>query len=309
MCIRDRYKVITSYVGKHRQKDFLPDKNVHYVSWFDFRKFKKIKYNEYDESENRDNSSKSAPKISWKIKIVLLVKKILLSFLYPDPYITWVFNAKSVGDKIVRNFAPDVIYSSSYPYSSHITASYLSKKYKVKWFAELRDPWVDNHVKKNNSFFIDFVERKYSKRVLKYACRLVTVSNVWKKSFENLYNTPCHLVRNGYVNNKVVSVKASKTHLIIKQNNKTILYTGSIFPENQNIESFLINFNELACKNSNYKFCYVGGQVNYLRTLIRELNLNRENFILMDKVPYSESVSLQKQADFLLVLNLSLIHI
>ena len=34
------YKVITSYVGKHKQKGFIPDENVHYVSWFDFRNFK-----------------------------------------------------------------------------------------------------------------------------------------------------------------------------------------------------------------------------------------------------------------------------
>ena len=294
------YKVITSYVGKHKQKGFIPDENVHYVSWFDFRNFKKFKCNEFIESKNLYNSSKSVEKTSLKNKIILFIKTKLLTLLYPDPYITWVVNAKSVGAKLVKEFAPDVIYSSSYPYSSHITASYLAKKYKLKWFAELRDPWVNNHVKKNNSYFIDFVERKYSKYVLNYASRIVTVSNIWKENFENLYKTPCLLVRNGYVNNSVNSVKTIQTKKI---DTKTILYTGSIFPKNQNIKSFLIYFNELACKNPKFKFCYVGGQVNYLKTLIGELKLNRGNFILMGKVPYSESVALQKEADYLLVLN------
>ena len=90
---------------------------------------------------------------------------------------------------------------------------------------------------------------------------------------------------------------------IRKEEIKYILYAGSVFPENQNIDTFMITFNELAEKNSQFKFCYVGGQVDYLKSLLEKLNLNRDNFILMEKVSYLDSISIQKQADFLLLLN------
>lgn len=297
------YKVITSYVGKHNHKDFLPDENVHYVPWYDFRKFKKFKSNLFYENNSVKNPGSQEGSVSLKNKIVSSVKKTLVSLLYPDPYITWAWKAKAVGNDLVKEFEPDVIYSSSYPYSSHIAASYLSKKHKVKWYAELRDPWVNNHVKKNNSYFVDLVERKYSKHILKNATRLVTVSNVWKENFEGLYGISCLLVRNGYVINKLDSIDNIKTHNIKKDNIKTILYTGSIFPKNQNIESFLIHFNELQNKNLQYRFCYVGGQVDFLKSLIEKLNLNSDNFVLLGKVPYLESISIQKQADYLLLFN------
>jgi hypothetical protein len=295
------YRVITSYVGIHYDKNFLPDENISYVSWFDFRKFKKTKKNVFSERNNINQDGKQPPGISLQFKSKL--KKILISLLYPDPYIAWAWKAISVGNHIVKEFKPDVIYSSSYPYSSHIVASYLSKRNRIKWFAELRDPWVANHVKKNNSYLVDLIEKKYSKHILKNATRLVTVSNVWKENLEKYYNVHGLVVRNGYVKNQKTKQSQLLNAEIGKEGIKYILYTGSVFPENQNIGTFMIKFNELAEKNFQFKFCYVGGQVDYLKSLIEKFNLNRDNFVLMGKVSYLESISIQKQADFLLLLN------
>ena len=295
------YRVITSYAGIYFDKNFLPDKNITYVSWFDFRKLKRIKKNVFSERNKTNQDGKQTPGVSLKFNSKL--KKILISLLYPDPYIAWAWKAKSVGNAIVKEFKPDVIYSSSYPYSSHIVASYLSKINRIKWFAELRDPWVANHVKKNNSFLVDLIEKKYSKHILKNSIRLVTVSNVWQETFEKLYKVKTLLVRNGYVKNQKINQSRLLNSKIRKEGIKYILYAGSIFPENQNIDTFMITFNELAEKNSQFKFCYVGGQVDYLKSLLDKLSLNRDNFILMEKVSYLDSISIQKKADFLLLLN------
>lgn len=295
------YRVITSYAGIYFDKNFLPDKNISYVPWFDFRKLKRIKKNVFSERNNTNQDGKQPPGVSLKFNSKL--KKILISLLYPDPYIAWVWKAKSVGNAIVKEFKPDVIYSSSYPYSSHIVASYLSKRNRIKWFAELRDPWVANHVKKNNSYLVDLIEKKYSKHILKNSIRLVTVSNVWQETLEKLYKVKTLLVRNGYVKNQKINQSRLLNSKIRKEGIKYILYAGSVFPENQNIDTFMITFNELAEKNSQFKFCYVGGQVDYLKSLLEKLNLNRDNFILMEKVSYLDSISIQKQADFLLLLN------
>jgi len=66
----------------------------------------------------------------------------------PDKYLFWYFNAIRVADRLIKeNGKPDLIYASSSPYTSLITAQAISKKYKIPWVAELRDLWADNHYK------------------------------------------------------------------------------------------------------------------------------------------------------------------
>ncbi|WP_196889207.1 glycosyltransferase [Aureivirga sp. CE67] len=297
------YKIITAYVGNHHQKDFIVDENVHYVSWFDFRSFRKISKNKYIEKKT---TKISLPKKQGKKGMLFsFIKRIALLLLYPDSYIHWVKGAKKKGKEVVQKFQPDIIYSSSYPYSSHLVARYLSVKYKIKWFAELRDPWVDNHVKKNDGFFMNLLEKKYSKKVLKKATRIVTVSNIWKESFEKLYRVKGIVIRNGYVlkdsdvsvtENEILDrVKASKR--------KKIVYTGSIFPKNQGIDTFLEVFVKNEKMLENFDFIYVGGQAKYVNEKLRELNAPKDNFIIINLVPYLLALEIQKNADYLLLFN------
>ena len=294
------YKVITSYVGNHQNDAFVQDENVYYVSWFDYRTLKRINANDLVDVKFI-NKSKNANK-TLKHSIFQIVKKGLNLFLYPDPYISWADNAKNLGLEILEDFTPDIIYSSSYPYSSHVVASYLSKRKEIRWYAELRDPWVDNHVNSNKSFFIDRVDKTYSKNILKNASKIITVSNVWKNSFEKLYKVKALVIRNGYIKNELFDSTGVNKNPIKKDGKRIILYTGSIFPDNQNIKAFLSCFKTSLAPN-HYIFVYVGGQVNYLNDLLNNLEISEDDYLVINKVSYNESLLLQEQADFLLLFN------
>lgn len=296
------YKVIVSYAGIHNNRDFMLDKNVHYVSWFDFRTLKKISTNSFEEQ------SKSNVSFSQKNKVIgfflSFIKRFLITFLYPDPYIHWVYGAKKEGLKIMKEFNPDIIYSSSYPYSSHIVANYLSKKNNIRWFAELRDPWVDNHIKKNK-FSLRKLDVFYSKKILKKAIMLVTVSNTWKKYFQKLYGIKTMVVRNGFFNrsSQLDFLSTSIINNMKSSKRKKIVYTGSVFHENQEIISFLKSF--VSCKKMilEFDFVFVGSQSDFIKQQLRKINAPQDNFIIHDKVTHETALELQLKADFLLIFN------
>lgn len=297
------YLVITAYSGYHNNSRFNKDVNVIYIPWFDVKKLKLINSNHYLESNTIDYYA-SRNKISSLISRI--IGKLLSLFFYPDPYLNWTLRTIRTSDCQLKDFKPDLIYSSSYPYSSHIPAYYFSKKYKIPWIAELRDPWVYNHVRKKN-VFSTFIDKTISRYLFKETISLVTVTETWKRQLKELYKKETLLIRNGFVTNTSAISPSSNIQLHnFKPNKQKILYTGSIFPDNQDILSFLLWFlsdNEIT---ELFEFIYVGSGVHIIEDLLIKNNLNFKNKIyLIDKVSYDDSLWLQKNMNYLLLINWS----
>lgn len=75
-----------------------------------------------------------------------LIKKVYAKFFaLPDAEVFWYkFNKKEI-EKIALEFNPDVIYTTSYPYSAHLFGLYLKEKFpKMKWIVDYRDEWTNN---------------------------------------------------------------------------------------------------------------------------------------------------------------------
>lgn len=297
------YLVITAYSGYHNNSRFNEDVNVIYIPWFDVKKLKLINSNHYLESNTIDYDASRNKIFSLLSRII---GKLLSLFFYPDPYLNWTLRTISTSDCQLKDFKPDLIYSSSYPYSSHIPAYYFSKKYKIPWIAELRDPWVYNHVRKKN-VFSTFIDKSISRYLFKETISLVTVTESWQKQLKELYNKETLLIRNGFgINIPAISPSINIQFINKKSNKQKILYTGSIFPDNQDITSFLrwlLSDNDVFSK---YEFIYVGSGVKIVKDILIKYNLSFDGKILLiDKVSFYDSLWLQKNVDFLLLFNWS----
>ncbi|MBD8017026.1 glycosyltransferase [Kaistella pullorum] len=296
------YKVITAYAGKHSNENFTEDNNIKYYSYLNLSNLQTITNNFYSKREN----SKTLV-VSERFKPFRIFRKFLRSVLqsisYPDPYWLWAYRVIKSAEDDIRAFAPDIIISSSYPYSSHFPAYHFSKRLKIKWYAELRDPWVNNHVQKRN-FFISFLDRNLSKFIFRKAEKLITVTETWQRDFEKLYNKEVALVRNGFqLANLTGPVDSDIQRLIENEKRKIILYTGLVFKGNQKIEEFLLHFSKDRDLSSKFIFLYVGGSANEIRSIINHHGLNNENLFVLNKVSHSTALWLQRKANFLLLLN------
>lgn len=63
---------------------------------------------------------------------------------WPDEHCGWVPAATVTGLRAVREWRPDVIFSSSYAYSAHMVALAMSKLTGTPWVADFRDEWAKN---------------------------------------------------------------------------------------------------------------------------------------------------------------------
>lgn len=67
----------------------------------------------------------------------------------------------------------DVIYSRSHPGASHILAYKIKKKLHKPWVAQFSDPWTRNPYHKNHSFLRKAFDRRWERKVVKFADVLV----------------------------------------------------------------------------------------------------------------------------------------
>ena len=63
---------------------------------------------------------------------------------WPDETVGWLPFAMAAAHRTARRWRPDVVLSSSYPYTSHLVALAVSRSMGVPWIADFRDPWTLN---------------------------------------------------------------------------------------------------------------------------------------------------------------------
>lgn len=89
------------------------------------------------------------PKYSYTWRIILKIASIFhIPFYFeftPDKF-HWIWgkNATSAGIQYLKKNRIDYLHSISIPYSSHLVALKLKKKYKIPWIAHFYEPWSDN---------------------------------------------------------------------------------------------------------------------------------------------------------------------
>jgi hypothetical protein len=111
----------------------------------------------------------------------------LSSFInYPDSHIFWKKKALQKAENIIINHNIKLILSSSSPVSSHIIASIISKENNIKWIADLRDLWTQNHAYPYN-FIRKFLEVILEKKTFKNVSAITTVSYPLINELKNLH--------------------------------------------------------------------------------------------------------------------------
>ena len=63
---------------------------------------------------------------------------------WPDETVGWLPFATAAAHRVARRWRPDIVLSSSYPYTSHLVALAVSRSMGVPWVADFRDPWTEN---------------------------------------------------------------------------------------------------------------------------------------------------------------------
>lgn len=133
-----------------------------------------------------------------KIKIKLWLKYTQEICYLPDTYyFYWYKKALSIAEEYLKKNSIDYLHSFSFPYSSHLVALELNRKYGIPWIAHFYEPWGDNPY------------RRYSNKVFTRNC--VWEDEVVRAADVIIHNSDiiCQSWRNKYgdtISNKIYSL-------------------------------------------------------------------------------------------------------
>lgn len=239
-----------------------------------------------------------------------ITKQIANKVFIPDSEILWKISISNKILKIIDNEKIDIVYTTSAPYSSHLTGLYVKKKLKgsIKWVCDFRDEWT------NNPYMLDSPHRKnrlikeieLEKSVLLNADHIIANTPIMKKNFfkkqqlSKEVQEKFTVIPNGYdaddINEKFIN----------NNNNKFVItYTGLLYGRRKPNCFFeaveeLIKNKEIDSKKIEIRL--IGNyKKNKLRSLISYYNLN--NIVkIYDYMPHKESVEMLMNSDILLLL-------
>lgn len=236
---------------------------------------------------------------------------IRATFFIPDARRGWKKYAIKQGRRIIDEARPDVIFSSSPPYTCALIAmelkKYSEKKYgkKIVWVSDFRDAWTDYLTTPDRWFIPKKIDKHYEKTTLDNADVLTIVSKGMKDDFARKYpkisvKTKYVLLRNGFDS---VDYKDAKYEG--KKNDKfTVVYTGSMYGK-RNPYFFLDTIAGLVKEGkvdkSKIRFIFVGRMAGDIHDYIDNSQL-KDTIELVPYVPHSGSINYLMEADAMLLL-------
>ncbi len=161
--------------------------------------------------------------------IIFVLRFLAKIHAYPSSATRWYEKTIDVGGSILTNESFDIIFSSYSPATSHLIASYLSKRHNVPWIADFRDLWSGNHFNKHSKIR-EFLKRELEIRTISSAKVLTTVSQPLVGKLSSIHvGKKVYSIPNGFDLDIVNPVSQISEKF-------TICYTGSIYKGYQDPE-------------------------------------------------------------------------
>lgn len=195
---------------------------------------------------------------SSKGKVVRFLMRLLDSFpmncLLGEGGLLYILNGYFLGKKIIRNSGVTHLHSSFRPYSDHIIAWLLKRRFpKLTWTADMRDLHVDPSV--GNVVFPCF-QHWCNRQILSRADFVLTVSQGLAQHLYRYNADKIRVLRYG------VGQIPSPVSNPVRFKKFTFVYTGSLFMNKRDPSPLLVALQELmsekALRTSDFQLVYAG---------------------------------------------------
>lgn len=160
----------------------------------------------------------------------LLGKVLGRKILIPDGQWLWyLMNRKKAVRYIIQN-PPDVLYTTSYPYSDHLMGAYIKKKFPaLPWVVDFRDEWTQNVyvLDMNYSRYRTNVEKKMEKQIISLCDYFITNSPQMLENFKMHHDLEnrSYVIPNGFDQSDFegLTIEAAEHEKMV------ITYTGAMY--------------------------------------------------------------------------------
>jgi hypothetical protein len=227
---------------------------------------------------------------------LLDIYRILLAF--PDDAIGWFPFGWAQGERLLKEWRPDIIVASSGPPTSLLIAAALRQRHGVPWVGELRDLWTDNHYYTFPTWR-RVLETWIERRTLRTAAGLITVSEPLAQTLRLRYDVPVGVVLNGFDPADYPPARRLQPDRFLR-----IVYTGNVYAGKQSAVALFAALQRLGSRAGQVRVAFYGWGVQGMVSIMSEAQRYGVAHVLemKDAVPHQEALGLQRAADVLLLL-------
>jgi glycosyltransferase involved in cell wall biosynthesis len=184
------------------------------------------------------------------------------------------------------------------PFSSHLVASRLARRFGCPWIAEYRDFFAGNPYQ-DTPAWRDAIDRRVEAAVMRSAAASVTISPPMAEELARRHGKPAVSVPNGYDPEDFAAADAPAP---FDPEMLTILYTGIIYPGRRDPSPLFAALAGLAPEErARIELRFHGQDLRGVAEMARRHGVE-DRVRVGAAVPYRTSLAWQKQADVLLLL-------
>ncbi|MBC7958968.1 MAG: glycosyltransferase [Vallitaleaceae bacterium] len=160
----------------------------------------------------------------------LMGKVLSRKIFIPDGQWFWYRKNRKKAVEAVIEHQPDVLYTTSYPYSDHLIGAYLKKRFpQLPWIVDFRDEWTQNPYildMKHSAYRME-VERGLEKEVIASCDYFITNSPHMLNNFKQEHNLEdrSYVIPNGFDKSDFEGLTIDKTH----HEKLVITYAGAMY--------------------------------------------------------------------------------
>jgi len=135
------------------------------------------------------------------------------NFFIPDARMLWINPSAKYLLKYLKENPVDVLVSTGPPHSMHLIAYKITRKLKIPWLADFRDPWteIDFYSQLMLTGWADRKHHKLEKVVLDNADVITAISEHCKIGLQNKTKTLVEVVTNGFDEDDYKDIKPKKS--------------------------------------------------------------------------------------------------
>ena len=199
----------------------------------------------------------------------------------------------------------DAVVSCGGPYTTHLVARAARRRGTAGfWAADFRDLWTENH-QYRGLFPFTAIERRREASCLAEADLLTTVSSPLARRLGDASGKPVHVIYNGHECG-LLTMEDGGEPRADSVGSFRIVYTGSLYPERQDLHPFLEALAELRRQRPDLEqraqLVVAGPSVDAWRSALRATR-TESRVELLGQVDRSQAIALQETADALLLID------
>jgi len=247
-------------------------------------------------SANKNKTVQSASNDSLVAKMKSWIRG---NVFIPDPKVSWVKPSVKYLEEVIREYQINKIITTGPPHSMHLIGLELKRRYKLRWYADFRDPWSQFGDLLDKYYVTRSNRKKYEKlesEVLSECDFVLTTSKHMVDRLMPVHPAKIKVITNGYDEDDF------STYQDRSQPAELSIYHAGMLYEERNAPNFWQALDKLAEQHESLRLHLVGVDSGKVVEEIKHLPRLKNRLKFEAFKAHKEVLSDYEQANILLLL-------